>query len=115
MSALRLLIATGAFVIWSIAFVVLYAGYSVGCEVGLDRNEIGGINALTLTLAGLWLAHLVALGGMQWYGIALWRRTEGQDAGLHRFLAATTCLLSASGIVALIFLGFPLLLTPPCL
>jgi hypothetical protein len=113
-SALRLLVATGGLIVWSSAFVVLYAALSLGCEAGLQERPVAGTNALTLVLGGLWVIHLAVVGALQWYGVSLWRRGAGAGEGAGRFLAAATCLIALTGLVSTVVIGLPVLVLPPC-
>lgn len=62
--SLSLLLLIAGFVIWSSAFVALYAGLSVGCAFGWDAVRLGPVSGLRALLVVLWLAHLLALGGL---------------------------------------------------
>jgi hypothetical protein len=113
-SALWLLTASGGLILFSSAFVLLYAAIGVGCELGWDTRPLGGTNLLTALLGLVWVAHIVALGALQWYAAGLWRRADGPEKATARLLAAMTCLLAAAGLVSTVFVGFPILVLPPC-
>jgi LytS/YehU family sensor histidine kinase len=113
MNGARLLLAVSGLIIWSSAFVALYVALSIGCAAGVHRFELLGANALVVLLTALFLAHLTALGGLQWYSLVMCRGHK--DPRLSKgFLAGLTCLITAASIVSLFFLGLPLLLVPPC-
>jgi hypothetical protein len=114
MSAFRLVVAIAGLIVWSSAFVVLYAGLSVGCEAGLQQRPLIGTNALTVLLGALWLAHLGALGALQWYAIRVWHRAVEVQSGLARFLTAVTCLIAGTGLFSTLVMGLPILVLPPC-
>lgn len=113
-SAVWLLIASGGLIIFSSAFIILYGAIGVGCALGWHAVSFGGTNVLTALLTAVWIVHIVALGGLQWYAISLWRRADGPDRGTVRLVAAMTCLLAAVGLVSTVFVGFPVLVLPPC-
>lgn len=113
-SALWLLLATAGLIIMSSAFVFLYGGVGLGCALGWETRAVFGTNLLTLILIGLWLLHLAALGALQWYALGLWHNAAGPDAAAARFLSATTCLVAAIGLIATVYIGFPVLVLPPC-
>lgn len=113
-SALWLAVASGGLIVTSSAFVFLYAAIGIGCMVGWHLIDLAGTNLLTAVLVVIWVVHLAALGGLQWFAVRLWPRATGPDEGAARFLAAMTCLLAATGILATIFIGFPVLVLPPC-
>jgi LytS/YehU family sensor histidine kinase len=113
MSGSRLLLAISGLIIWMSAFVALYAGLSLGCAAGMHRLEMLGANALSILLAALFLGHLAALGGLQWYAWAIWRARKDPTRS-SGFLAVLTCLIAAASIVSMFFIGLPLLMVPPC-
>jgi hypothetical protein len=116
MRPLRLLGASAGFIVWSSAVVLLYAGLSLGCEAGLQTRPLAWTNVLTVLLAGIWIVHLAALIGLQWYSLALWHRdfvTENTP-DTARFLGGITCLITAAALISTFVVGFPLLMLPPC-
>jgi hypothetical protein len=113
MSARRLLLAIAGLIVWSSAFVTLYAVLSVGCAADVHRLEVLGANALTVLLLALFLAHLAGLGGLQWYSVSLWRaRKDPTRSG--GYLAVLTCVVTAASLFSMLFLGLPILMIPPC-
>jgi hypothetical protein len=113
-SAWRLLIALSGLIVWSIAFVVLYAGLSLGCEAGLQLRPFAWTNMLTIVLGALWAIHLGALGALQWYALRLWHVGPEAESGVGRFLAAATCLIAATGLISTLVIGLPIVILPPC-
>jgi hypothetical protein len=113
-SAFWLAVASGGLILWSSAFVLLYAALGVGCALGWQLIPLAGSNVLTIVLAAIWLVHLALLGAFQWYAHGLWRRASGPDEGAAKFLAGSACLIAAIGIFATVFIGFAVLLLPPC-
>lgn len=114
LSGVQLLIASSGLIVWSVAFVVLYATLSVGCAVGLHRHGVvADMNALSLLLALLWLILLAAAGWVQWYGLAR-RRRDASHGGPLRFLANVTCQVAFVGLLATFLTGLPIVFLPPC-
>ena len=100
-----LLAATAALLLWSLCFVVLYGGLSLGCEAGWQSREVLGTNALTLALVLAWAIHLSALVALlAWF-------VRQPLAPQVRALAVT---LTGIAIVATLWIGWPLLALPPC-
>ena len=94
----RGLILLGAgFVIWSAAFVALYAMLSVGCRFGWDAVELaGGLTLQRAQLVAIFLAHLAACAAL---AVALRRRAE--ESFLRR--AAYGTALAAVGAAVFSF------------
>jgi hypothetical protein len=112
-SARRLLLAITGLIVWASAFVALYVVLSIGCAAGLHQSQSFGGNALTALLAAVFGIHLAALGGLQWWAIGNWRGRRDATRS-NGYLAVLTCTITAVGIVALLFIGLPMLLVPPC-
>lgn len=113
-SALWLAVASGGLILKSSAFVALYAALGIGCALDWQHVALLGSNLLTIVLTGIWLAHLALLGAFQWYAYGLWERATGPDQSAAKFLAGTTCLIAAIGVFSTVFIGFAVLLLPPC-
>lgn len=65
MNGRGLLLLGAGFVIWSSAFVVLYAMLSVGCRFGWDGIELaGGLTLQRVQLVAIFLIHLAACAGL---------------------------------------------------
>jgi len=104
-------LTTAGLIIWSICFVVLYAALSLGCSVGLhDWNLLGG-RGLNVILGGLWLVHFGLLASA--FFVLSRTRRQAQTAS-ERFLVRLTCMLIVVGVAATLWVGFPVLLLPPC-
>jgi hypothetical protein len=111
---LWLLLAIAGFVIWASAFAVLYGMQGLGCTLDLQSVMFLGSNVLTLTLAALWILHLGACVALLWYARSLWRPGPGVETQAKTFLAAVTCLVAATGAIATVYIGLPVLFLPPC-
>ena len=113
MSAARLLLAVSGLIIWSNGFVALYAALSIGCRAGIHRQDLLGTNAMTWLLLAVLLVHVGALGALQLHALGRWRR-DRRSEGSRAFLASLGCVVTAASLVAMLTVGFPVLLIPPC-
>lgn len=104
----RLLWATAGFILWSLAFIALYAGVSLGCRSPLASAELFGLNALNLALAALLLITILPLA---WLVAASSRRA----AGTNSFLVRLEFSLAVLGLLATLWIGLPVLFLEPCL
>lgn len=95
---IRLLLSLSGLIVWANCFVVLYGALSLGCVLRLDQRVI------TLALLLLWALHLGLLGWLLW-------RFHGQGSFLFRL----TGLVAAIGLVSTLWIGWPMLMLPPCL
>lgn len=75
-SAANLLVLVAGLLIWSSAFVSLYALLSVGCAFGWDTRVIGPVSVQRAVLLAVWLMHLAALAGLVFW---MWRRMRRTD------------------------------------
>ncbi|ALN74312.1 hypothetical protein [Aureimonas sp. AU20] len=111
--SLSLLLLLAGFVIWSSAFIALYAGLSVGCAFGWDQARFGPVSLLRALLVGIWLLHLLMLG-------ALWllcrrRARQSGEAEPDRFLAAAALTASIAAVVVTLVNYAPILNLTICL
>lgn len=114
-SALWLLAATTGYIIWSVAFVVLYAFQGFACASGLDTTRLFGLNLATAILLLIWLVHLAAGGAVFAYARRVHSNvTISADADTLRFLANISCLLAAAGMVSTLYIGAPVMFLDPC-
>ena len=97
----------GGYVLWSAAFVALYAVHGAGCEL----VEPGRRGALRIALAAAWLAFVAA--GIALAAAVIRRRRAGATPP-RRFLAAVAAGLAVTGAIATAWTGLPLALTDPC-
>ena len=114
-STLWLLAATAGYIVWSIAFVFLYAFQGYACASGLDAASLFGLNLATAILLLIWIVHLAAGGAL----FAFARRarsnaTTSADAETLRFLASLSCLLAVAGVVSTFYIGAPVIFLDPC-
>ncbi len=96
-------------VIWSLWFVALYGGLSVGCAVAPPAAEQG---ALTWLNGGLLMLTLVVTALLAYAAWRCWRLAPAGDA--QRFVlrvAVGVYLVSAGSTLAV---GLPVIVYPPC-
>jgi len=100
-------------VLWSIWFVVLYGGLSVGCALAPPDPAQGQWTWLNALLALLSLFTMAALLGLAWrFQRAARNEREGQSA---RFVARLAAGVNLIGAIATVFVALPTLSLPPCL
>ena len=111
-------------VIWSVFFVAAYGGLSAGCAVGLDTGtgRVSPRDPLTQLLALLLLVHLLALVLLTRSSLRRWRtwrrrqRSDDDRSGAdHGFMLRLTALIDTAALAGTAWVGFPLLLLPPCI
>jgi len=99
-------------VAWSVWFVVVYGGLSVGCAVAepmTERRQFNAING-TLLLVSLALVLWLALASRTCARAA--RRMPGDETA--QFIAHAAAWLYAVAAVATVFVGAPMLALWPC-
>lgn len=94
-SAANLLVLVAGLVIWSSAFVSLYALLSVGCAFGWEARSIGPVSVQRAVLLAVWLGHLAVLALLVAW---VWRRAcrAKGDEEMAGFFARTA--LGAAGV-----------------
>lgn len=104
-------VATLAFILWSLAFGLLYVAVSLGCAWGWDRPAWMGLSLQRWVLLGVWTVHLAVLGALL---ARSWRGTRWGDAeASFRPVLATGGLGLA--LAATVWCGLPVLLASDCL
>lgn len=126
LSGFALLHAVAGLGVWSLCFVVLYGGLTVGCWSPYAQHTLGPFNGVSVALVLAWGAHAALLGVML---VRAWRRARGTAAmkgpGLpaaepawsgdgDRFVRWLTVVLHGMSLVALVPLAAPLLVLQPC-
>lgn len=98
------------FLVWSSCFVALYGLLSLGCRLpaGLRAGPFG-LDLVTPALVAVWLLHLAAV-------VMLIRGTRRRrpDGEHGAFVRRLSLFLHLSAFAATLWIGFPLLLLPPC-
>ena len=120
---LRLWSVFAGLLVWCSAFLMLYAGLSLGCEAGWQHRTVAGTTWLTALLAGIWLLHIAALGVLA--AMLLRRHPDvkiAHDGEQHPsaprpqggFLTRLALVLTAAATACTAWIGWPALLLPPC-
>ncbi|QNG99221.1 hypothetical protein [Pseudomonas sediminis] len=100
-------------VLWSIWFVALYGGLSVGCALAPPDPAQGQWTWLNALLALFSLFTMAALLGLTWlFQRAARDERAGQSA---RFVARLAAGVNLIGAIATVFVALPTLSLPPCL
>ena len=105
--------AMASFIVWALAFVVLYVGHALGC---LYVPSTLAPASLTMLLTALWALHLAACAvltqrsGRRSCGM----RREGNGTVQARFMWRVTFLTDALALLAVLVTGLPLLAFPVC-
>lgn len=95
------------YVVWSAAFVVLYAVHATGCEWGWP------LPVLRAVLVALWATHLALAAGLT---LAAWRWGARRAAlGEARFLGDATLVLCATALFATLWTLFPVAVLELCM
>lgn len=103
--------AIAGFIIWAIAFVVLYVGHALACRYVIN------ISLVSATLVLLWAIHLAwvtVLAGRSYRHV---RRGRSSRVGQEhlRFMWRVTMLLDFFSVGAVFLTGLPVLAVPACL
>ena len=105
----------GGLLVWSSAFVFLYAGFSLGCKQLAPDPADGLANPVTGILAAIFALHLLALAGLGW----LWWKHPVPPAadepdsgpGFRHWVEGMVLVISTAG---LIWIAFPVFMVAPC-
>jgi len=111
----QLLRMSAGLFIWCSAFVVIYAGLSLGCQ-NLDIPvEAGVLNPLTGALIVAILLHLAALAALlirhQRHPVQAGAGEGARSRNLRQRVEGIVLWISLAGVI---FIAFPLLMVPPC-
>lgn len=100
--------------IWAFHFLFCYAGAAVWCaKFGTPE----GIAFLRLSIAGLTVLALLAIGWQGWHSYRQWAPHDHDDhvEGPHRFLGHAALLLSIISFVGVVYVAMPALFIGSCL
>lgn len=109
--ARSLLALTAGFGAWSVAFVGLYAGLSIGCELGWQGMQLGPISLLRLLLV---IGFIVALLALALIATVLWRRAPMGDKAGTALVPQVSAWLAVAALVSGIFTYAPVLFLTTC-
>lgn len=108
----KMLFLLSGWVIWSSCLGVLYTVVYIGCEhTTVPADRLSSLNAI---LAALWFAHLMVLIWIARRSWRIWQAEKKQDQSADVFVPAVTWLANVSALAGTVWLGFPVLVTPPC-
>ena len=111
-ASLRLLGLVGGLLLWSSAFVALYALHAVGCAVTWAEVGVGPVSLSQVVLIAVWLAHL-ALLILLLLRCRTWLRDSMPGSG-DRFVARSSIALTVVAIIATGYTGLPIMLLRHC-
>jgi glucan phosphoethanolaminetransferase (alkaline phosphatase superfamily) len=99
--------------LWAVWFVALYGGVAVACEL-LQPAAGEGMGAINL---GFVLFTLLTALLPIYYAVQCWRATRhaAGRTSQERFAARVGAAMHVIAVVAIVFVGVPLLGLPPCL
>ncbi|RIY01859.1 hypothetical protein D3218_05890 [Aureimonas flava] len=113
-SAANLLLLVAGLVIWSSAFVSLYALLSVGCAFGWEARSVGPVSVQRAVLLGVWLLHLAALAALVGWTWRRARRAAPSDP-LAGFFARTALACAVVSVAVTLVNYAPILGLSACL
>lgn len=97
------------FLLWGLAFVVLYAGHGLVCGLGLDAG--GGAGGVRAALSALLIFFLAAHGWLAWW---FWKRWRSGDTPPLRFIRLVSFILAVGAATTTAWTGFPVLVLNIC-
>ncbi len=115
-------------IIWSVYFVAVYSGLSIGCSLQAPDADQGPRNWLNLSLL---LLTLTTAGWLLWQAYRCWRtparahqpdsaerasREPGSEqlAGFRKFIASIALGVNLVAGIATLAIGMPLTVLAPC-
>lgn len=111
----QLLRLSAGVLIWCSAFVMLYAGLSLGCQWHAVPVEAGLANLVTAGLLGVFSVHALALIALLVYRQRRpVRPAAGESEGSCRLRHRVEGIVLCLSLAGLVFLAFPVLMVPPC-
>lgn len=99
------------FIVWSIAFVALYAVQALGCEWGWHLRDVGPVSKQHLVLGAIFAGHVAVIVLLS---LIAWRWWSGNGNGASGFIRIAAVALSVSALVATIWTGLPAVVLTAC-
>lgn len=108
------------FILWAVAFVVLYVGHALGCIYVPHGAQA---STVSFALVVLWLPLVLACAALAWRSGCRWRAARHSRAAYNThetaparapFLWRATFLIDAGALAAIIINGLPVLAFPAC-
>lgn len=113
--ARRMLVPAAGFVIWSSAFVLLYAALSIGCRFGWDRWELGiGLTVQRAVQVVLLFAHLAAGAWLVHWSARRDRAAAAEQTPPARFLGRVGYMVSVAALASTAFSFFAVFAVTAC-
>lgn len=98
--------------IWSLWFIAIYGGLSVGCAIAPPAPEVGALNWLNGLLL---LVTAITLAILAWPMLRCWHARVHEDIPRRqRFIALVSAALYAVAMVSTLVIGLPAAALPPC-
>ncbi len=94
------------FLLWTSAFVALYAVFSLAC--------IYDWPAPRLFVVGVWLVHLIAHGALVAWTLRWWRARPADPADPRPFLRLAAVTIAIAALGATVWTGLPAVLSFSC-
>lgn len=101
-------------ILWSIYFVVLYSGLSLGCVYAAPPPAQGALTWLNLVLL---LLTLITTSGLLWQAWRCWRWhriNRNRATAPHRFVSAVSTGIYLMAALATLAVGAPAVVLAPC-
>jgi hypothetical protein len=112
--------------LWGVYFGVVYAVNGIACAKGIGGSVVGGMSMVNVVLLGSTAVTLVLLAGLALLAWARFRPIKDAGGHLHsddpglsaqarrRFVALAGLLQALLAIVATIYIGMQVFLSPNC-
>lgn len=112
-----LLMLVAGMMIWGSAFLMLYAGLSLGCELGWAQAAFGPISLLRVLLIAVWLFHLALIAGLLLWTYRRKQAAENDPDGaeVDNFFAGNVLVATIVAAVATVINYAPILGLSLCL
>ncbi|TCD06666.1 hypothetical protein EYB45_02895 [Erythrobacteraceae bacterium CFH 75059] len=109
-TARALLASTTGWIVWAVAFSVLYGVQGLSCAYRWNTIGVAGTSLAQVLLCAIWLAFIAVLGWLCWRlgGAAL-------VPGMTRLLRFVALVSAIGGLVATVWTGIPVVFTSVCL
>jgi hypothetical protein len=107
-----LLLMIAGFVVWSSAFLALYAVLTVGCALNWNEPDSApGVHRLVLL--AVWFVHIAAIVLLAW-GTKILARDRPGSKTVSGFLLAATWGSTLAALGATAWIGIPIFMTSTC-
>jgi hypothetical protein len=97
------------FLLWGLAFVVLYGGHGFACGVGVRPGHYDGVTRIAL--GATFLTFVAAHAALAWW---LWKRLRRAGEPPLRFVRFASFVLAVAALVTTVWTLFPVLALSIC-